>query len=190
MGKKLALCCVRQETERQNLNLSNEVVQRELDSDFQELNGLRGIDLRSKNTTPGLRIANKKSNREIKKSFWFLDVEVSESQDTVKVKFSDGHTETFEDAEVWNEYPSLDPSDYGPDFRGVYEYRTGTLHFVDSWYNVVCGRFDNLDRHSMTLQPLKTESDELSYNSFCSQCSHKYDSLMKNAADLSVSLDT
>jgi hypothetical protein len=150
MGKKLALCCVRQRVKRKNLNLSNEVVQRELDSDFQKLNSLRGIDIRSnQNSSPSLRIANRKSNNEIMKPFWFLDVEVVESQDTVEVEFSDGHKETFENAEIWTEYPTLNPSSYGPNFRGVHEHGTGTLHFVDEDYNVVCGRFQDLDKKSM-----------------------------------------
>lgn len=189
MSRKLALCCIRQETRPNNLNLCNEVIERELESDFQELNGLRGMDLLSGQNSPRLSISNKNTNKEIMKPFWFIDVEVEESQNTVEVEFSDGHTETFQEAEVWTAYPTLKPDDYGPDFKGVYKNNTGTRHFVDSQDNIVCGRFSDFDPNTSDIIQLQTENDNLSYNIFCSQCSSKYDTLIKKAADLSISLD-
>lgn len=189
MGKKLELCCIRQKTEPHNLNLCDEVIAREIESDFQELNGIRGIDLQGSGNAPNLSTSNGNMNKVIRKPFWFTNVKVKELKNAVEVEFSDGHAETFQDAEIWTEYPTLNPDYYGPNFKGVYKHHTGTRHFVDDQNNIVCGHISDFDPNQSNIRSLRTECGDLSYNSFCSQCSRKYDTLIKKAADLSIKLD-
>lgn len=189
MGKLVALCGIRQEAPKSKINLSNEAICRELESDFQELNGLRGIDILNKNRNSGMSTLNDdKSESDMLKTFWFRDVTVQEENGDVTVKFIDGHKEQFENAEVWTEYESLRPCRYYKPVLGAVSHpSTGTVHIVDEDVNVVCGRCEWIDRSDV--EEIKTESDERSYNSFCSQCSHKYDGLVSKAADLSVRIN-
>lgn len=189
MTVELSLCGIRQKAPKSELNLSNEAVSRELDSDFQKLNGIRGIDIRSNDTDPKLRtIGSKSSKTEIRKTFWFRDVIVSEEEGDVHVEFKDGHKETFEDAEIWTKYESLELGYYDKPVLGAVPHpSTGTVHIVDKDVDVVCGRCDWVEKSDV--EQIRTTSDDLSYNSFCSQCSHKYDGVISKAADLSVPVE-
>lgn len=188
MSKPLALCGIRQEVPESEINLSNEAVGRELESDFQELNGFRGIDLRNGNRSVGIStLGSTGSESVVPKTFWYRDVVVEVENDDVTVEFRDGHRETFNEAEVWTEYETLRLGYYDKPVLGAVSHpSTGTVHIVDEDVNVVCGRCEWVEESDV--EDIRTDSDELSYNSFCSQCSHKYDGILSKAADLNVQL--
>ena len=186
MSKQLALCGIRQKAPKSEINLSNEAVKRELESDFQEINRLRGVDLLNENRTVGiLTTGSYESGSVVPKTFWYRDVVVEEENSNVIVEFSDGHKERFEDAEVWAEYKTLKLGYYHkPVLGAISNPSTGTVHIVDEEMNVVCGRCEWAEESDV--EKIRTDSDELSYNSFCSQCSSKYNHLPSKVADLSV----
>lgn len=184
-----SLCGIRQRCAKSKLNINSNTVKRELESDLQRLNGLRAKDISddSKNSST-LRVSRLSGNpgQEISKVFWFNNVEVKEEQNSVVVTFEDGHKEEFLSAEVCRRYETLDPSDYGPKLKGVFEHpRTGTLHIVNTNRELVCSRRDNIENSN--IHSLDTSGDN-SYNSFCSQCTSQYDGLITQAADLSIKL--
>lgn len=179
------LCQIRQRGRISDLNLSDEVIERELESDLQKLNSLRAEDLADSNTS--ISLSTSSSSHEITKSYWFQNVEVSENNDIVTVIFSDNTEIRFEDGWVTKKYPTLDHTKYGPKIKGTYTYSSGsTKHLVNTNNDLICGRKQNIDDNK--IESLNMNKD--SYNTFCSQCASRYDkSIVTTGADLSLKID-
>lgn len=188
MSNPVKLCSIRKEFTRGQIDLSEEIVEKEVESEINRLNNLRSEDLVDKKSqTPALQVntlGSSSKNTTFTKNFYFTDVELNEDQNSVEVVFSDGHREVLQDAEIASKYPTLNPSDYGPSLSGEYQNQsTGTVHLVDHTGSLVCGRDDP---DPSEIRPVDTVSN--TYRQYCSQCSHSYDGLITRAADLSIQL--
>lgn len=186
MTQRIKLCSIRKEFTYGDVDIPDELVKREIESDVNRLNNLLAKDLAERDTpSPALKTSTAGSESlNFTKTFYFMDVEVVQDGYSVKVVFSDGHEEKLSNSEVVSEYQSLKPSDYGPKLSGEYTNpSTGTVHLVNTNNNLVCGRNDP---DPSDVEPIDTVNN--TYRDYCSQCSYSYDRLITKAADLSIPL--
>lgn len=187
MTQRIKLCSIRTEFTYGDVNIPDELVKREIEPDINRLNNLLARDLVERDTpSPALKTGTAGSeNLNFTKTFYFMDVEVVQDGDSVKVVFLDGHKEKLDNSKVTLEYQSLKPSDHGPKLSGEYTNQsTGTIHLVNTSNNLLCGRNDP---NPSDVKSIDTVNN--TYRDYCSQCSHACDGFMDKAADLSIPLD-
>lgn len=184
MSKSLAICGVEQHKDACNLHINDEIIEREIVSNYQDVLGLEAEKLRDMEGM-GVKAHNKKDFPQTNKTFYFTDVTVDVRGNVVEVEFRDGHRERFDEAEVVKSYDTLRLSDHGPTTTGVTKNTdTNTVHFVDSDGLPVCGDSNvPVEENPMDFD---IDADSLFfYRPVCGRCRNVYtDGFIQTLIDL------
>lgn len=187
MSKSIAVCGVEQHRDTRDLHITDEIVNREIVSNYQNMLGLEAEKLRDMKGM-GSKVHNGKNLPNTQKIFYFTNVRVDVVGDIVEVKFSDGHKERFGEAEVVKFYDTLRFSDHGPTTNGITKNPdTDTVHFVDSEGLPVCGD-SNVPVEDDPID-FDINADSLSfYRPICGRCKNVYtDGFIQTLIDLRLS---
>lgn len=135
--KKLAVCGIKQDLPAKKLNTSKEVEKREIVGLRQRIVNLYAGKIRR--NSDRARFAHD-TDGFYDKIFYFVDVTVEERNNSVLVRFNDGHEEEFQSGELVVKYDTVNLSDYGPVCDGITKnMESGTTHLVGRDGYPVCG---------------------------------------------------
>lgn len=183
MFRVLAVCGIKQHKKARDLHITDEIVNREIVSNYQYVLDLEADKLRNMDKQ-AIQMHNGNNVLETK-TFYFTNVKVNVTGDSVEVEFQDGHRELFDKSEVVKSYKTLRLSDHGAPAVGVTKNKSSdTVHLVNSNGLPVCGD-SNLPRDDDPMD-LDIDADSLSlYRPFCGRCKNMYtDGFIQTLIDL------